>query len=207
MKQIKKHILLFFIILSCTLTTTTISPITANYISIEAATRKPAAITKITKSKATTSSLKIKIKKPKRAHGYQIHVYKGKSLIYTSNTKKTSLTINNLESDTTYKLKVRAYSKLGKKKIYGKAKSISYKTNKMVSPTTNTPNNTPTTSTDNLSNTASSTTTPGDYVYLSKTGTKYHIIPNCGTMNPNTARKITKQEALDKHYSPCSKCF
>lgn len=48
---------------------------------------------------------------------------------------------------------------------------------------------------------------PQNYVWLSATGEKYHKIPNCGRMNPNTAKQITLEEAIQLGYSPCSKCF
>lgn len=44
-------------------------------------------------------------------------------------------------------------------------------------------------------------------VWLSATGSKYHRIPNCGTMNPSTARQVSLSEALGQGYGPCSKCF
>lgn len=45
------------------------------------------------------------------------------------------------------------------------------------------------------------------YVWLSATGDKYHNIPNCGRMNPATARQVTLGEAVGQGYGPCSKCF
>ena len=39
------------------------------------------------------------------------------------------------------------------------------------------------------------------------TGEKYHSIPNCGRMNPNTARQVSKSEAEAMGYGPCSKCY
>lgn len=44
-------------------------------------------------------------------------------------------------------------------------------------------------------------------VWLSATGTKYHAIPNCGRMNPSTARQITRDKAISYGYSSCDKCF
>lgn len=44
------------------------------------------------------------------------------------------------------------------------------------------------------------------YVWLSATGTKYHRIPNCGRMNPNTARQVSLAEVAGR-YAPCSNCF
>ena len=44
-------------------------------------------------------------------------------------------------------------------------------------------------------------------VWISATGTKYHSKNNCGTMNPAKAKKMTKQEAERKGYTPCKKCY
>ncbi len=60
--------------------------------------------------------------------------------------------------------------------------------------------------TDNTDNADSSDDTDA-YVYVSATGTKYHRIPNCGNMNPDKARKMTEQEAINSGHSKCSKCF
>jgi Bacterial surface proteins containing Ig-like domains len=48
---------------------------------------------------------------------------------------------------------------------------------------------------------------PGEFVWKSATGKKYHKINNCGTMNPNKATKITLGEAKKLGLGPCSKCF
>lgn len=44
-------------------------------------------------------------------------------------------------------------------------------------------------------------------VWVPASGKKYHSIPNCGNMNPNTAKKISLSEAIKKNYQPCSKCM
>ena len=43
------------------------------------------------------------------------------------------------------------------------------------------------------------------YVYLTKSGKKYHSIPDCGNTDPNGVRRVPLSEARQK-YSPCSKC-
>ena len=50
--------------------------------------------------------------------------------------------------------------------------------------------------------------TPNDtiYVWIPASGDKYHSINNCGRMNPDKARKMTKSDAIDKGYTACSKC-
>ena len=47
----------------------------------------------------------------------------------------------------------------------------------------------------------------GGMVWLSATGDKYHSIPNCGRMNPNKARQVTKASAEASGYAACSKCW
>lgn len=44
-------------------------------------------------------------------------------------------------------------------------------------------------------------------VWLSATGSKYHSIPNCGNMNPDTARHISLSEAQNRGYEACKKCY
>ncbi|NLK23308.1 MAG: IS3 family transposase [Clostridiales bacterium] len=44
-------------------------------------------------------------------------------------------------------------------------------------------------------------------VWLSVTGKCYHRINNCGRMNPNKARQITKDAAIQQGYRACSKCW
>ena len=47
----------------------------------------------------------------------------------------------------------------------------------------------------------------GEMVWLSETGSKYHSIPDCGRMNPNKARQVTKASAESQGYDACSKCW
>lgn len=47
----------------------------------------------------------------------------------------------------------------------------------------------------------------GRMVWLSATGSKYHSIPDCGNMNPNKARQVSKSSAEAQGYSACSKCW
>jgi len=46
-----------------------------------------------------------------------------------------------------------------------------------------------------------------EMVWLSATGDKYHSIPNCGRMNPNKARQVSKEQAVSSGFGPCSKCY
>lgn len=43
-------------------------------------------------------------------------------------------------------------------------------------------------------------------VWLSATGSKYHSVPDCGNMNPNTARQVSLSEAQSLGYEPCKNC-
>lgn len=232
MKKSKRIIIFLLLILSFTLSSIGFTPTSQNVITVSAANMKPSQVKKVTKIKATDTSLKIKYSKVKKAKGYQIRVYKVKHLVKKINTSKTYVTIKSLEPNTTYKIKVRAYIKSGKKLVYGKEKTISYSTKsspksstsdetsetttetestpetpvtETSSETNNSNNNTTTTNTENPS--SNSSVTNVTYVYLSKTGTKYHKIPYCGTMRASTARMITLEEAISKGYSRCSKCF
>lgn len=203
MKSMKKILLFLLMISSLTFSSINITPVSENLITVEAASIKPTRITKISRIKSTTTSLKIKIKKIENVSGYQVRTYKDNHLIKKVNTSKTYVTIKSLNPGTTYKIKVRAYLKDGKKILYGNDKTISYTTKHADSETGSTTGKVDTPA----QNQTNSSDTNVEYVYLSKTGTKYHRIPNCGTMNPSTARKITKQEAINSGYSPCSKCF
>ncbi len=52
------------------------------------------------------------------------------------------------------------------------------------------------------------TSTPvGEMVWLSATGEKYHRINNCGRMNPDKARQVSLEDALNRGYGKCSKCW
>ena len=46
-----------------------------------------------------------------------------------------------------------------------------------------------------------------DQVWVSATGLKYHKTNHCGNMNPDTAKKETKEEAEAQGLKPCGKCY
>ena len=46
-----------------------------------------------------------------------------------------------------------------------------------------------------------------ELVWLSATGSKYHNKPNCGNMNPNTARQVSLSDAQAMGYEACKKCY
>ena len=45
----------------------------------------------------------------------------------------------------------------------------------------------------------------GNYVWISRTGTKYHLYPNCSNMKPATL--ICKDDTIEAGYEPCSLCY
>ena len=47
----------------------------------------------------------------------------------------------------------------------------------------------------------------GDMVWLSATGEKYHRINNCGRMNPDKARQVSLEYAVENGYEKCTKCY
>lgn len=49
--------------------------------------------------------------------------------------------------------------------------------------------------------------TTTDMVWISATGSKYHRINNCGRMNPDTAKQVTREEAVSMGLDPCKKCY
>lgn len=46
-----------------------------------------------------------------------------------------------------------------------------------------------------------------EQVWVSETGSKYHNKPDCGTMNPDTARQVTRTEAEAMGLEACKKCY
>ncbi len=44
-------------------------------------------------------------------------------------------------------------------------------------------------------------------VWLSETGEKYHRINNCGQMNPEKARQVTLEEAVNGEFGQCKNCY
>lgn len=46
-----------------------------------------------------------------------------------------------------------------------------------------------------------------EQVWIPATGEKYHRIPDCGRMNPNTARQVSRSAAEASGYEACKKCY
>lgn len=53
----------------------------------------------------------------------------------------------------------------------------------------------------------SSNDSGSDMVWIPADGEKYHSIPDCGRMNPNTASQVTRSSAEAMGYDACSKCW
>lgn len=53
----------------------------------------------------------------------------------------------------------------------------------------------------------SSNDSGSDTVWLSATGSKYHSVPDCGNMNPDNARQVSRSSAEAQGYGACSKCW
>ncbi len=47
----------------------------------------------------------------------------------------------------------------------------------------------------------------GEMVWLSATGSKYHRINHCGNMDPDRARQVTLEYAVQNGYGACKKCY
>lgn len=121
-------------------TTSAVSYVTAS------AVKKPAKVSKRSIESLSSTSIKIKWKKVKKAKGYQIKISANKKFkkARTINSVKTFKTIKKLKRNTKYYIKIRAYTKSGSKKVYGKwnralsfnmpekVKKISKKTSKKI---------------------------------------------------------------------------
>jgi len=46
-----------------------------------------------------------------------------------------------------------------------------------------------------------------DIVYRTKSGEKYHIVNDCGGMNPDNAFEVTVNEAVEDGLTACSRCI
>lgn len=101
-----------------------VAAIPTGNITAQAASKKPGAVTKVTKSEVNPTTVTIAYNKAKNAKGYQVRAYKGKKLVKSAKTKNTSYMVKGLSAETKYTIKVRAYN--GSK--YGKEKSITVKT-------------------------------------------------------------------------------
>lgn len=62
-------------------------------------------------------------------------------------------------------------------------------------------------SSSGVSSSNSSNNVGSDMVWIPADGDKYHSIPNCGRMNPNTASQVSRSSAEAMGYDACSKCW
>lgn len=46
-----------------------------------------------------------------------------------------------------------------------------------------------------------------EMVWKSAAGSKYHCVNDCGSMNPDEAQQLTKEEAEEQGLEPCSRCY
>ena len=49
--------------------------------------------------------------------------------------------------------------------------------------------------------------TQEDAVYITASGTRFHIKNDCGQMDPQKAQQVTVKQALDKGLTPCKRCL
>ncbi len=80
---------------------------------------------KIKKAKALNKAIKVSWKKDKKASGYEIkyatnEYFENKKTVKIANPAKASATIKKLKSGKTYYIRVRSYTKVGKKKFVSK---------------------------------------------------------------------------------------
>ncbi|MCI8951251.1 MAG: hypothetical protein HFG49_14640 [Lachnospiraceae bacterium] len=60
---------------------------------------------------------------------------------------------------------------------------------------------------NNIASTEQATQPQTNTVWISATEKKYHRINNCGNMNPNRARSMPLEQAIQEGYGACSKCY
>lgn len=59
----------------------------------------------------------------------------------------------------------------------------------------------------NANQVVESTPEQEEMVWIPATGEKYHNKPDCGRMNPDTARQISRSQAENSGYEACKKCY
>ena len=98
----------------------------------------PQKVSSLKPAKKTSGSIQLKWKKVSSVTGYQIYRYNTKTKKYkkikTLKGKKTTYTVKKLSPCTTYRFKVRAYKKLGKKTYYGAYSKVLKVQTKVLSP-------------------------------------------------------------------------
>lgn len=93
------------------------------------APKKPGKPKSVKAAGKTSSTVTVKWGKAKRAKAYQVRVTKGKRTVRSVTVTKRSAKVTGLSASTTYKAKVRAQSKKGKKKRWGSwSKTVTFRT-------------------------------------------------------------------------------
>lgn len=168
------------------------------------------------------STIDISWKRVKQANGYQVAYKKSTASAYKKeklagkNSTEDSIYVNSTKA--AYKVKVRAYRKVkenGKTKTYygpwSKVKIINQKKTVKKPSTTNNNSGGSNSSSKSPSSGGSSNSSSsggsgsGGYVWIPRTGTKYHSTSTCsGMKNPS---KVTVSQARAWGYTPCKKCY
>ena len=94
-------------------------------------------VSKIWVSSTTSSEVKVKWKKVKKAKGYKVYVYnysRNKYELYAT-TSKTNIKVKNLKSAKKYKFRVREYKIIDGRKYYGNYSDVIKLTTKTKTPT------------------------------------------------------------------------
>lgn len=114
---------------------------------------------------------------------------------------------------TTVVLRICTYSELYNDAFIGIYNSVqsklgNYDFSAPISDVTSSPTASPMQQNANTSVHETENVTPvSDTVWLSATGEKYHRINHCGRMNPDKAREVPLENAIEKGYKKCDKCF
>ena len=150
---------------------------------------------KVTSVKTSGSKgLKVRAKKVEgNVAGYQV-AYRVKGTSGWKKTKGTSTTIKltKLRAGRTYQVKVRAYGKVSGRRVYGAWSKV--KTGKTAAA-----------STASSSSSSSSSSSGGKTVYVTATGTKYHV-KGCRYLASSSV-KMKKSKAIAAGYEPCKVCI
>ena len=153
----------------------------------------------------TTSSATVKWEKYKGAKGYVIYRKKSsgeyKKIATIKDGSKTSYTDKNLKSKTKYSYKIKVYKKSNGKTVYSgfsKVKAVTTKAKK-----SNSQSNSG--SSGSSGNSSGSTAVTGQYVWIPKTGKKYHSSSSCSSMN--SPSKVTVEKAEQLGFTPCKRCY
>lgn len=128
-------------------------------------------------------------------------VAKEESIKVELEAEKARIEKENVDKEAVDKAAKEAAERVAKEEIKSSTSSVS--TTQESSKKSSNSGNSSTKSNDSVSNEEAI----GELVWQSATGKKYHRISNCGNMNPNKARQITKNEAKSIGLGACKKCY